>query len=571
METVCGVRSRRATGCRWLSAVCCLALVLTVGGCADSGSSDGRGSPSAKPARPLGLSTSAVGGRQQAKQQRPAESTASAQQTAASPSPVGSAVRAAGQPASAVSATSGRSSAAECPLPLEELLRPLRGRPKFRPSDTRPVHDDARLAKLGIRKLESKRLRLYTDLDVAAVRQLPALVDQLYDALEAYFGPLPPNPEGTDFQMTGYLMKDVELFRRAGLIPSDLPPVERGRHRGAEFWVRDQKYDYYRRHLVLHEATHCFMTAVPQTEGPLWYMEGMAELFATHELGPDGRARFRIMPRRKEDVPGWGRVTLVQQDVQQHGVRSAEAVTRTPASGEGDTTDYAWWWALCKFLDAHPRYREPFHQLARHLGEDAFDKLFLKYFASSMTDIWSEWPLFARGIEYGYDFERAAVKFGTGRPLQGPDEVRHVRVAADRGWQCSGVLVRQGKKYRVTATGRFVLAAEPKPWVAEPNGVSIRYCRGRPLGVLLAAVRREPPVSDPARQSMLHDFVVGTGTVFEAPVTGTLYFRVNDYWSELADNSGEVEVTVRQARPSVSVAGGGERPHARSSAAPAEH
>ena len=136
----------------------------------------------------------------------------------------------------------------------------------FRPNDPRAPHDDRKLAALGIRLYESKRLKLYTDIDPAVAATLPPVIDQAYDALVKYFGPLPPDRARTEFQMTGYLIKDDQLFREVGLIPEDLPRFEHGRHRRTEFWMREQKYDYYRRPLLIHEATHCFMTVMPESE-----------------------------------------------------------------------------------------------------------------------------------------------------------------------------------------------------------------------------------------------------------------------------------------------------------------
>ena len=45
---------------------------------------------------------------------------------------------------------------------------------------------------------------------------------------------------------------------------------------------------------------------------------------------------------------------------------------------------------------------------------------------------------------------------------------------------------------------------------------------------------------------MLRVMAIGRGSRFVAPLTGTLYFRINDSWSELADNTGSVEVQVRR-------------------------
>ncbi|NOX54681.1 MAG: hypothetical protein GXP27_09630 [Planctomycetes bacterium] len=88
--------------------------------------------------------------------------------------------------------------------------------------------------------------------------------------------------------------------------------------------------------------------------------------------------------------------------------------------------------------------------------------------------------------------------------------------------------------------------------MVEPNGVTIRYCRGRPLGLLLATIRREPPLPDASEETMLREIPVGTHATVTAFASGTLYLRVNDFWSELADNSGGLEITIRLAGPQTS-------------------
>lgn len=61
-----------------------------------------------------------------------------------------------------------------------------------RPAVKRVEYDDARLSELGIRRFESKRLRLFTDIDPEKAKGLPGLVDQVYVAWTGYFGELPP-------------------------------------------------------------------------------------------------------------------------------------------------------------------------------------------------------------------------------------------------------------------------------------------------------------------------------------------------------------------------------------------
>lgn len=415
--------------------------------------------------------------------------------------------------------------------------------PIFRPSDSRPSHDDQRLIELGIRTFESKHLKLYTDIDPAIARMLPPLMDQAYAAWEEYFGPLPPDREGRDFQMTGYIMADRDKFRTTGLLPDDLPEFNHGRHRGQQFWMNDQEFEYYRRHLMLHEGTHCFMTVMPGVAMPLWYLEGMAELFGTHELAEDGTARFRVMPDDRERFAGQGRITMVANLVADGQRKTLQDVARLRSRDFLKNDGYAWAWALCKFLDTHPRDRDRFRQLGKHMTDGQFQTVLLQLFEPDLPDRETEWQLFIASIQYGYDIERAAIDFRPGTPLPMTSEPATREIATDRGWQSSGVLVEAGKFYHLSATGEFTLADVPKPWISEPQGISFRYFDGMPLGILLAAIRGD--ASDNTT-SMLRVLPVGREMTFEAPLTGTLYLRINDDWSQLRDNRGTARVEIRR-------------------------
>ncbi len=417
-------------------------------------------------------------------------------------------------------------------------------KPIFRPPDHRPHHDDARLKELGIASFESKRLKLYTDVAAEKVQSLLPAVDAVYDALVDYFGPLPPNPERTEFQVTGYLMADKALFRRAGLLPEDLPPFLNGRHRGQEFWVNEQETDYYRRHLVIHEVTHCFMFADRDVQIPSWYMEGMAELFGTHRIDAHGRYRFRVMPDKPEHFDGLGRIPLVRTEIAQSHSKSLEDLWQLTPAEFLNNTAYAWSWAACAFLDGHPRYAQRFHELGRHTQGGEFIPTQRRFFAADSRDLSTEWALFTHQLQYGFDLKRAAIDFQPGQPLAFGESRPARDVVANRGWQASGIAVKEGHRYEIEATGEVTLAKIPKPWVSQPQGISIIYSEGQPIGTLLAAVHREP-AAEGAEETMLKQIVVGRRVTFVAANSGTLYFRINDHWDSLADNEGAYRINVR--------------------------
>lgn len=410
--------------------------------------------------------------------------------------------------------------------------------PVFRPDDERPRFDDAALAVLGIHRYESRRLRLYTDIPAEDARSLPAVIDAAYDTLSADFGALPPSRRGDDFQMTGYLMQDEKRFREAGMIPDDLPPIDHGRHYRNQFWLREQPYDYYRRHLLIHEATHCVMTYLPENQAPVWYLEGMAELFGTHRIASDGKIHFDVMPTSPEEFAGFGRITLIQDAVKAERTWTISEVLSYPAAKYLDPEPYAWTWALCYFLKHHPRYSTRFHELARNQQPRAFQTVMETLLTEGGRDLVTEWGLFAANLQYGFDVSRAAISFQRG--LSWTDkEARTAEVVADRGWQSTKCLLKAGQRYEITATGMFTLAQQPKPWISEADGISFRYFQGIPLGKLLAWVHNEE--GDPQYTVL----PIGSRGEITVPVTGTLYLRFNDSWSELADNTGSVSVSVR--------------------------
>lgn len=415
--------------------------------------------------------------------------------------------------------------------------------PVYRPDDERPRHDDAALERVGIHRVASKRLVLYTDRPADEAAALPPLVDALHDELVRYFGPLPPARDRSEFQITGYLMADEARFREAGLVPDDLPPFLHGRHRGRRFWMRDQPYDYYRRHLLLHEATHCVMTLLPGSIGPDWYMEGMAELFGTHRLDEDGIV-FRVMPASPEEVAGSGRITLVRQEVAAGRFRSLDEVFTLRPGEFLENEAYAWSWAVCFFLDTHPATRDRFRALGDpRLRRDLTQEL-RRLFQNDLDELAVEWAAFAQTLRYGYDLERAAIVFRPAEPL--PNAGATIAVEAARGWQSSGLRVTAGTRYTIRAEGQFTLANEPKPWVSDAGGISFDYFDERPIGRLLAAVQTADSATAPdAAGGLLTPLEIGREATLETTHDGTLFLRLNDHWDRLKDNAGHVQVQVR--------------------------
>jgi len=401
--------------------------------------------------------------------------------------------------------------------------------------------DDGRAAAAGIRKLSpGKHLTLYTDLPSSAeIDNLPQVFDLALPQWCAYFR-LDPAAHAA-WRMTGFLMKDKQRFRSSGLLPADLPDFPHGYARNYDLWLYEQPSAYYRRHLLIHEGTHGFMNTVLGSCGPPWYMEGMAEMLSTH-LWKDGKLLLSYMPVNREEVPEWGRIRIIKDALAAREALPLRKIVDFAAHEYMENKAYAWSWAAATFFDHHPRYQDRFRQLPQQVLSPNFNQRFYKALGDDWDLAAEEWQLLVTGLEYGYDVARTALDFTPGKPL--PTGGSTVRVAADRGWQNSGLRLDAQAKYRLTAAGRYQVANEPTVWWCEPGGVSIRYYRGRPLGILLAAVRPDEPLKK-GGSALLRPTVVGLGTTLEPAQSGTLFLRINDSAAELADNRGELQVEVR--------------------------
>ena len=264
-------------------------------------------------------------------------------------------------------------------------------------------------------------------------------------------------------------------------------------------------------------------------------------MLSTHRLAEDGQVEFNVMPVDRSRFLGFERIAIVQRDIKANGIRPLSAITQFGAEDFTKVQSYAWCWALCRFLDSHPKYRDRFRRIARELATVPFGQNMAQLYSPDMDQLQTEWLLFAANVEHGFDFERASVEFLAGRTFESSAATQ---IRSDLGWQSSEILVEANKRYRITADGRFTLANKPRPWVSEANGVSIRYSRGRPLGQLQASVLATDAGDGPPGASMLREVALGNEAVFTAVVSGTLYLRVNDAWGELADNRGSLSVTV---------------------------
>ena len=423
---------------------------------------------------------------------------------------------------------------------------------RIKSSDTSPSFDKdlspekMRLyQKLGIRLLRGKHLWLFTDLpEDKEVDQLSRVFDLAVPQWAAAFG-IPENRWRT-WKMVGCLMKDPEQFRRAGLFPVEkLQNFSSGFSQNGKLWMFDQPSNYYRRHLLLHEGVHGFMTAFFPTLSPPWHAEGMAELLATHwwdETSENG-LEVAYFPRAKMDVPMLGRIRIVRDEVAKGRTLKLKQILSYGADAHSSNTPYGWCWAAAAFLDGHPRYRNRFRSLNRTATGSNINNAFLKTYADNWQALEAEWLLFVREIDHAYDFERAAIQYREGEPLRVLGAKTSIGV--DLGWQSSGVFLQAGEPYRISATGRFTMQGNTanETWPSDPGGITLHYLSGHPLGTLQAVlISSQKSDADFFGASSIQR--IGREKQWTPNQSGTLYLRINDRASRLENNAGTIDVTI---------------------------
>jgi len=193
----------------------------------------------------------------------------------------------------------------------------------------------------------------------------------------------------------------------------------------------------------------------------------------------------------------------------------------------------------------YPEYRAELTTASSQMQSTAGE--FTRDFRNALQDQWpvvrGRWHLLLEDFDYGYDMRRNRIDWEADQPAW-DRQPRQVAIAAARGWQSAGVRVAAGTKLNVTAAGRYSLGTQPRPWVCEPQGVTVRYHRGRPLGVILAALVPQR-AADSNILPPLQIETIGRGTSFVVRQDSWLLFRIGDDPSQLADNAGGATVSFR--------------------------
>ncbi len=414
--------------------------------------------------------------------------------------------------------------------------------------------DPERVVAAGIEVLKGKHIDLYTDIrDRSVTEELVQVFDAAIARWCEYFK---VDPERTaPYRLSVMIIADrnqTGAFRKAGLMPDDLPDFLAGYNRGHEIWVFLQPGDYYTRHLLLHEGTHAFMQWFLGGSGPAWYSEGMAELLGLHRW-QEGKLKLGYRVQSNLECPYWGRVKIIREDVAKGDSRSLDEVMNISSISFRQVDAYAWSWAACYFLSQHSLTWKPFAHLAGQAGNQSpsFNRGFLQAIEQHRGEIERDWKLYLDEMVYGYDV-RSGRLIGASQAHYGSDKT--VIVKSNRSWQQTPWQVKEGEAFELAASGQIKISLGERLLPCEAGGITIEYYRGRPLGELTLAILTTDG-EEPAHLAA-EPLPIGLGGQFTAPASGVICLRINvsparlngDFESplNLLENQGSLKVNFKQ-------------------------
>ena len=369
------------------------------------------------------------------------------------------------------------------------------------------------------RLIRSAHFAFLSDVSDREARIILDKLERMAGLLERYFGRSPAGP------IEGFIVRDLAVFPPGTLVePGGVAKIREGA--GVCFNARlgNQRkatlYSCADHGVIQHECTHGFCHMAFGSTGPTWLAEGVAEL---GNYWKDGESAVEIDP---------GVMGYLQQAEPK---RSLLEIATPGPEPSGTWQDYAWRWALCHMLANNPNYADRFKPLAIALMEERPGVSFESVYGPVAKEVAFEYDQFLRTVGNGYRADLVAWPWKARfRTLAGTAS-QTATVKADAGWQASGILVDRGTGYSVAASGDWKTAAAGTSCTAAGDGSG----RGRLEGAVL--IERDDGFTLSAA------IPLGADDMFTAPADGRLYLRCNDAWTELADNSGEIEVVLRRA------------------------
>lgn len=370
------------------------------------------------------------------------------------------------------------------------------------------------------RLIRSAHFAFLSDVSDREARIILDKLERMTGLLERYFGRAPAG------LIEGFIVRNLDAFPPGTLAePAGIAKIREGAGICFNARLGNQRkatlYSCADHGVIQHECTHGFCHMAFGSTGPTWLAEGVAEL---GNYWRDGETAVDVEP----GVMGYLQSTEPK--------RSLLEITGPRSEPAGTWQDYAWRWALCHMLANNPNYADRFKPLAIALMEERVGVSFESVYGPVAKEIAFEYDQFLHDVGNGYRADLVAWPWQARfRPLTGTGSIA-ATVRADAGWQASGVTVERGRGYRFETSGTWHTA----PAGAACSAAGDASGRGRLEAVILV---------DDDVYALGEVFPLGAEGVFTASVDGRLMLRCADDWTQLSDNTGTVDVSLRRASP----------------------
>ena len=285
--------------------------------------------------------------------------------------------------------------------------------------------------------------------------------------------------------------------------------------------------------------------------GPPWYMEGMAELLATHHW-QDGQLDGRLLSDQQPRSPQLGPDRNHSKRRWPPGTRRDARTTCSTLRGvdrRSITTSMAGRGGWPRFSTATRAIASVFARCPSCSAAGDFEAEFRRLFAADWDAAATpsgrpSWPASTMAtISSGWrsTFDRASRSMAARA---------QAKIDVDHGWQSSRLRLEAGKTYELSASGRYQIGRRAGRLVVRAgrrdDSLLSRPAAGNSAGRrAIAGRRRRRRRADPSDRPRVGQRSVGQADSSSdwarrsrRPQSGTLYLRVNEPAGELADNSG---------------------------------
>ncbi len=394
----------------------------------------------------------------------------------------------------------------------------------------------------------SEHFLIHTDLAADDAERLLQQLETKLERLEEYWG------RPCRGVLECFIVHDIDRWNETIIPPVartiiiDIGGVTAGRSRrvGNRSIHRAVVYCSSRQLVVEHEIVHAYCLQTFGGGGPLWYKEGIAEVFS--RLSPNGNAvkcdpevsdHLRTAPHKPvREIVQSGRfnedlsnsLTRMLNSDRDSRVRKPTARQRSNevAAYMDDLKEaYYYSWSLCHLLYSNPNYSQQFRALGKNYVNRS-SRSFSDVFGPLEQQIDFEYRFMLQRICSGFRTDLIYWDWDAEFSSIDDDQAIETEVYAAHGFQASQVLLTKGEKYRFQSAGTWKVADAKHAVTADGDADG----QGQLVGVIQEGFTLSRPVP------------LGDDGSFVAPRDGKLFLRCRSDWGRLDQNTGSITVRI---------------------------